>query len=186
MYRNQWMLAILKLVYLNFKSSFPSRLRFYPWQMLPRWAGLVLPANDWTSANFSRIWWSLGITAGWMWLMQQMNPILKINGVYNKMLGGRAKIPQFSQRTTATICSTGEYSSYSYWMTILTQPQTRNSYRIDRRASQQGSRTGVAVLVPDFDKFVNERNRRQLLKCKGTINLSTFNVGTLKSVKKMS
>ena len=97
-----------------------------------------------------------------------------------------AKIPQFSQGTTATICSTGEYSWYSYWKTILTQPQTRNSHRIDRRASQQGSRAGVAVLVPDFSKFVNERNRRQLLKCKGTINLSTFNVGTLKSIKQMS
>ena len=25
-----------------------------------------------------------------MWLMQQMNPIPKINGAYHKMLGGRA------------------------------------------------------------------------------------------------
>ena len=47
-------------------------------------------ANDWTLANFSRIWWSLGIVARWMWLMQQMNPIPKINGVYHKMLGGWA------------------------------------------------------------------------------------------------
>ena len=44
----------------------------------------------------------------------------------------------------------------SYRETILTQPQTRNSYRIDRRAGQQGSRTGVTVLAPDFDKFVTE------------------------------
>ena len=48
------------------------------------------PANDWTLVNFSRIWWSLGIAARWMWLMQQMNPIPKINGAYHKMLGGRA------------------------------------------------------------------------------------------------
>ena len=41
-------------------------------------------------SKFSRIWSSLGITARWMWLMQQMNPFLKINGVYHKMLGGRA------------------------------------------------------------------------------------------------
>ena len=66
------------------------RLGFYSWQVLPRWTGLVLPANYWTLANFSRIWWSLGIAARWMWLVQQMNPILKINGVYRKMLDGRA------------------------------------------------------------------------------------------------
>ena len=73
----------------------------------------------------------------------------------------------------------------SYRKTIMTQPQTRNSYRIDRRASQQGSRAGVTVLAPVFDKFT-ERNRRQLLKCKRTINLSTFNVRTLLSIKQMS
>ena len=73
----------------------------------------------------------------------------------------------------------------SYRKTIMTQPQTRNSYRIDRRASQQGSRAGVTVLAPVFDKFT-ERNRRQLLKCKRTINLSTFNVRTLQSIKQMS
>ena len=74
----------------------------------------------------------------------------------------------------------------SYRKTIMTQPHTRNSYRIDRPASQQGSRAGVTVLAPDFDKFVTERNRRQLLKCKRTINLSTFNVRTLQSIKQMS
>ena len=73
----------------------------------------------------------------------------------------------------------------SYRETILTQPQTRNSYRIDRRAGQQGSRTGVTVLAPDFDKFVTERNRR-LLKCKRTINLSTFNIRILQSIKQIS
>ena len=73
----------------------------------------------------------------------------------------------------------------SYQETILTQPQTRNSYRIDRHAGQQGSRTGVTVLAPDFDKFVTERNRR-LLKCKRTINLSTFNIRTLQSIKQIS
>ena len=66
------------------------RLGFYPWQVLPRQTGSVPPANDWTSVNFSEIWWSLGIGARWMWLMQQMNHILKINGVYHKMVGGRA------------------------------------------------------------------------------------------------
>ena len=44
----------------------------------------------------------------------------------------------------------------------------------------------MTVLAPDFDKFVTERNRRQLLKCKRTINLSTFNVRTLQSIKQMS
>ena len=66
------------------------RLGFYPRQVLPRPTGSVPPANDWTSVNFSRIWWSLGIAARWMWLMQQMNPIPKINFAYHKMLGGRA------------------------------------------------------------------------------------------------
>ena len=74
----------------------------------------------------------------------------------------------------------------SYGKTIITQPQTRNSYLIDRREDQQGSRAGVTVLVQDFDKFVAERNRRQLLKCKRAINLSTFNVCTLQSIKQMS
>ena len=68
----------------------------------------------------------------------------------------------------------------------MTQPQIRNSYRIDRRAGQQGSLAGVTVLVPDFDKFVTERNRRQQLKCKRIINLSTFNVRNLQSIKQMS
>ena len=56
----------------------------------------------------------------------------------------------------------------------MTQPQTGNSYRIDRREGQQGSHAGVTVLAQDFDKFVTERNRTQLLKCKRTINLSTL------------
>ena len=67
----------------------------------------------------------------------------------------------------------------------MTQFQTRNSYRIDHRAGQQGSHVGVTVLAPDFDKFVIERKRRQL-KCKRTINLCTFNVRTLQSIKQMS
>ena len=68
----------------------------------------------------------------------------------------------------------------------MTQPQTRNSYCIDRCVGQQGSHAGMTVLAPDFDKFVTERNRRQLLKCKRTINLSTFNVCTLQSIKQMA
>ena len=68
----------------------------------------------------------------------------------------------------------------------MTQPQTRNSYYIDRCVGQQGSHAGMTDLAPDFDKFVTERNRRQLLKCKRTINLSTFNVCTLQSIKQMA
>ena len=74
----------------------------------------------------------------------------------------------------------------SYRKTIMTQLLTRNSYHIDRRAGKQGSRAGVTILPPDFDKFVTERNKRQVLKCKKTINLSTFNVLTLESIKQMS
>ena len=37
----------------------------------------------------------------------------------------------------------------SYRKIIMTQPQTKNSYRIDRRVGQQGSRAGVTA--PDFD-----------------------------------
>ena len=44
----------------------------------------------------------------------------------------------------------------------------------------------MTVLAPDFDKFVTERNRRQLLKCKRTIYLSTFNARTLQSIKQIS
>ena len=66
------------------------RLEYYPWQVLPRRTGSVPPANDWSLANFSRIWWSLGIAARWMWHMQKRKPIPKINGVYHKMLDGRA------------------------------------------------------------------------------------------------
>ena len=60
------------------------RLEFYPWHVLPRWTGSVTLANDWTSANFSRVWWSLGIAARWMWLMQHMNLILKISGIWDR------------------------------------------------------------------------------------------------------
>ena len=74
----------------------------------------------------------------------------------------------------------------SYQKTIMTEPQTRNSCHIDRRAGQYGSRAEVTVLAPGFNKFVAERSRRQLLKCKRTINLSTSNVRTLKSIKQMS
>ena len=115
--------------------------------------------------------------------MQQMNPISKIIDVYHKMLGEEllqnqptTKVNQFSQRTTATIRSTGEHSYDS----------TSNQKLIPHRSSiaaQQGSRAGVTVLAPEF---VTERNRRQLLKCKRTINLSTFNVRTLQSIKQMS
>ena len=114
-------------------------------------------------------------------------------GLYHKMLGRRAttesantKITQFSQRTTVTICSTSKHSLYQVSKTIMTQPLTRNSYRIDRCAGQQGLRDGVTVLAPDFDKFVTERNKRQILKCKRNINPSTFNVRTLQSIKQMS
>ena len=69
----------------------------------------------------------------------------------------------------------------SYRKTIMTQPQTRNWNRINRRADQQGSCAGVTVLTPNFDKFVTEWNRRQLLKCKRTINPSAFNGCTLES-----
>ena len=44
----------------------------------------------------------------------------------------------------------------------------------------------MTVLAPDFDKFVAERNRRQLPKCLRTINLSTFNVRSLRSIKQIS
>ena len=44
----------------------------------------------------------------------------------------------------------------SYRKTVMTQLQTRNSYSIDRCAGQQGSRAGVTVLAPDFDKFVTQ------------------------------
>ena len=44
----------------------------------------------------------------------------------------------------------------------------------------------MTILAPDFNKFVAERNRRQLLECKRTINLSTFSVHTLQSIKQMS
>ena len=73
----------------------------------------------------------------------------------------------------------------SYRKTIMTHPQTRNSYRIDRCAGERGLRAGVTIVAPDFDKFVTERNRRQPLKCKWTINLSTFNVRNLQSIKQM-
>ena len=73
-----------------------------------------------------------------------------------------------------------------YRKTIITQPHTRNSYCINRREGPQGSRAGVTVLAQDFDKFVTEQNRRQLLKWKRTINRSTFNVYTLQSIKQMS
>ena len=53
------------------------RLGFYTWQVLPGRTGLVPPANDWTTANYSRILWRLGIAARWMWLMQEMKSILK-------------------------------------------------------------------------------------------------------------
>ena len=114
--------------------------------------------------------------------MQQMNPILKVNGVNQKMLGGRATtesvnsqdhpVQSASVALASTVCT-------SYQKTIMTQPQTRNSYRIDLRAGQQGSRDGMTVLSPDLDKFVTERNRRKLLKRKRTINLSSFNIRTL-------
>ena len=44
----------------------------------------------------------------------------------------------------------------------------------------------MTVLAPDFDKFVTERNRRQLPKCLRTIDLSTFNVRSLRSIKQIS
>ena len=54
-----------------------------------------------------------------MWLMQQMNSILKINGLFHKMLdegatteSTKVKMSQFSQQTTATICSNGKHSWY--------------------------------------------------------------------------
>ena len=62
--------------------------------------------------------------------------------------------------------------------------QTITSYRIDRRAGQQGSRTGVAALAPDFEKYATELSnnnniKKRLLTSKKSINLSTYNVRTL-------
>ena len=68
----------------------------------------------------------------------------------------------------------------------MTQLLTRNSYHINRRTGKQGPLAGVTILPPDFDNFVTEQNKRQLLKCKKTINLPTFNVLTLESIKQMS
>ena len=68
----------------------------------------------------------------------------------------------------------------------MTQSQSKNSYRIDRRAGQQGSRTGVPVLAPVFEKYATEHNKGRLLKCKNATNISSFNVRTLQSISQLS
>ena len=74
----------------------------------------------------------------------------------------------------------------SYRKTNMTQTQTINSYRIDRRTGKQGSRSGVTVLAPDFEKYITEQNKRNLLKCKRSIKMSTFNVRTMQPISQIS
>lgn len=68
----------------------------------------------------------------------------------------------------------------------MTQSQSEISYRIDRRAGQKGSRAGVSVLAPDFEKYATERNKIRLLKCKNPFKISTFNVRTLQPINQMA
>jgi exonuclease III len=69
---------------------------------------------------------------------------------------------------------------------IMTLTQPRRSYRIARRAGNQGARSAaVPVLATVFEKSATEPNQR-LLKCKRTITISTFNVRTLSKISQIS
>ena len=67
--------------------------------------------------------------------MQQMNLFPKINGVYHKVLGGRATTESANGQdqpvqsaTTAAICSTGDHSCYH-----LSKNQVKNTGSINPR-----------------------------------------------------
>ena len=66
----------------------------------------------------------------------------------------------------------------------LTQP--RRSYRIARRAGQQGARSAeVPAPATVFEKSATEP-KQHLLKCKRTTTISTFNVRTLSEISQLS
>ena len=66
-------------------------------------------------------------------------------------------------------------------MTVTTK---RNSYRLDRRAGQQGSRAPLRNQGSGHEKFATGSSQVKLLRCKETKNISTFNVNTLSGGKK--
>ena len=68
----------------------------------------------------------------------------------------------------------------------MTQTHTINSYRIDRRVGQQGSRAEITVLAPDFEKYITEQNKGNLLKSKRSIKMSTINVRTMQRITQIS
>ena len=66
----------------------------------------------------------------------------------------------------------------------MTHTQTTCSNRISLRARRKGARPAeVGALAPVFEKSATDLKLKQkLLKCKSTIQLSTFNVRTLKRI----
>ena len=67
-----------------------------------------------------------------------------------------AKITQFSQQTTATIRNTDEHSSYQLLKDYYDSTSNQKLIRHRSSRGQMRSRAGVAILAPDFDKFVTE------------------------------
>ena len=65
----------------------------------------------------------------------------------------------------------------------MTHTQTRYINRITLRAGEKGSRpTEVGALASVFEKSATELKKQKLLKCKQTIQIATFNVGTLSRI----
>ena len=106
-----------------------------------------------------------------------------------------SSVSQLLQPLQPTIVVLVSRVGTSYRKTIMTQPQTRNSYHIDRYVGQQGSRAGMPGLAPSLQIAIsllqketedNYLNAEICLHSRRTINLSTFKVRTLQSIKEMS
>ena len=103
-----------------------------------------------------------------------------------------SSVSQLLQPLQPTIVVLASRVGTSYRKTIMTEPQTRNSYHIDLYVGQQGSRAGMPGLAPSLQIAIsllrketedNYLNAEICLHSRRTINLSTFKVRTLQSIK---
>ena len=106
-----------------------------------------------------------------------------------------SSVSQLLQPLQPTIVVLASRDGTSYRKTIMTQPQTRNSYHIDLYVGQQGSRAGMPGLAPSLQIVISllrketedyYLNAEICLHSRRTINLSTFKVRTLQSIKQIS
>ena len=97
--------------------------------------------------------------------------------------GSPSSVSELLQSSTE-VATIGEFLAIE--RLIMTQAQHRRSYRIARRAGQQGAPPVVPVLAMVNETSTTEPTTKlHLLKCKRNTNISTFNIRTFNTINQL-